>query len=148
MAINPNLILHFPFDDPDGDKAYDYSQTRADGVLSGGAFLTKNAKFGKALDLNGSGECTTATTIPLSSDFTVLMYVRPSASRIGWMLNFDGIDKYIEKWADAQANAWMSLAFVKSGNIFTTYKNGMEMQNVYLESTLIGFSLNDESVTN
>ncbi len=146
MAINPNLILHLPFDDPEGTKVYDYSQTRADGVLSNGAYLTKNAKFGKALDLNGGGECEVPTSIPLSSDFTLMMYVRPSTSRIGWIINFAGVDNYLERWRDVNPNTWISLVFVKSGNLFTTYMNNVEVQSVYLESTPIGFSLNDESL--
>ena len=81
--IDKNLILHLPFDDPDGHgKAYDYSQSRADAALSGGAFLTKEAKKGKALDLNG-GICETTRTIPLTSDFTLCFYVKPATDTFG-----------------------------------------------------------------
>ncbi len=147
MAINPNLILHLPFDDPDeAGKAYDYSQVRADAILSGGAFLTKDAKSGKALDLNVTGECETVTTIPFATDFTLMMQVKPVAGKIGWLLNMGGLENYVQRWVDAQADVWMSLAFVKSGTSFTAFRNGIEVQSLYLESTPIGFSVNDESV--
>ena len=44
-------------------QAYDYSKSRADGTLSGGAFFSKQAKVAKCLDLNGDGECVTSRTI-------------------------------------------------------------------------------------
>lgn len=76
--IDKNLILYLPFDDPDGSVAYDYSKSRADGTLSGGAFFSKQAKVAKCLDLNGDGECVTSRTIPFSSSFTlepiIIMY--------------------------------------------------------------------------
>lgn len=146
MAINPNLKLHFPFDDPDGTIVYDYSQTRADGTLSNGAYLSKDAKFGKALALNGDGECEVPTAIPFNSDFTLLMYIRPFLGRIGWLLNFNGLDNYIEKWEKVQFKQWLSLVFVKEGSKFTTYLNSNIVQEVYLESDPIGLSLNDESL--
>lgn len=146
MAIDTNLKLHFPFDDPDGTVVYDYSQTRADGTLSNGAYLSKDAKFGKALALNGDGECEVPTTIPFNSDFTLLMYIRPFLGRIGWLLNFAGLDNYIEKWEKVQFKQWLSLVFVKEGSKFTTYLNSNIVQEVYLESDPIGLSLNDESL--
>lgn len=32
--IDKNLVLYLPFDDPDGNKAYDYSYNRSDATLS------------------------------------------------------------------------------------------------------------------
>ena len=49
--IDKNLILYLPFDDPDGSVAYDYSKSRADGALSGGAFFSKQAKVAKSLGM-------------------------------------------------------------------------------------------------
>ena len=146
MAIDTNLRLHFPFDDPDGTKVYDYSQTRADGTLSGEAYLSKEAKFGKALAINGVGECITTTTIPLNSDFTLLMYVRPFLGKLGWLLNFSGINNYIEKWVDVHARQWTSLVFVKEGSRFIVYQNSNVIQDIFLETNPIGLSLNDESL--
>ena len=40
------LILYLPFDDPDGGgKAYDYSSSRADAVLSGDACFSRYKKM-------------------------------------------------------------------------------------------------------
>ena len=49
--VDKNLILYLPFDDPDGNKAYDYSASRADAALSDGATFTKNAKIKSVLNL-------------------------------------------------------------------------------------------------
>jgi hypothetical protein len=41
--MDKNMILHLPFDDPDGSIAYDFSQYRNDATLSdGGGFSQKN----------------------------------------------------------------------------------------------------------
>lgn len=46
------LILYLPFDDPDGGgKAYDYSSSRADAVLSGDACFSRDAMKGKSFSL-------------------------------------------------------------------------------------------------
>jgi len=147
MAIDTNLKLHFPFDDPDGTKVYDYSQSRIDGTLSDGAFLTKNAKFGKALDLNGMGECSVPYNMPLNSNFTLMMYIKPYVKRIGWLLNFSGVNNYLDKWIDVPTNQWISLVFVKEGSKFTVYANRTIVQEVFLDSNPTGFSINDESVS-
>ena len=38
------MILHLPFDDPDGSIAYDFSQYRNDATLSDGADFSKKSK--------------------------------------------------------------------------------------------------------
>lgn len=146
MAIDSNLILHFPFDDPDGNKVYDYSQTRKDGTLSEGATLTRDAKFGKALDINGNGECITDTEIPISGNFTLSLYVRPATKRIGWLLNFSGVDNYIEKWINVNPGQWIFLTFVRDGNLFTAHKDGIEVERSVISGNPDGFSINDDSL--
>ena len=42
------MILHLPFDDPDGSIAYDFSQYRNDATLSEGADFSKKSKVGKS----------------------------------------------------------------------------------------------------
>lgn len=39
------MILHLPFDDPDGSIAYDFSQYRNDATLSEGADFPRNPKW-------------------------------------------------------------------------------------------------------
>ena len=94
------LILYLPFDEPDGSGvAYDYSSSRADAVLSGDAGFSRNAMKGKSFQTN-EGSARTNKAIPFSSDFTLIMYVLPVTNRLGWMLNFSGIDNYQEHWID------------------------------------------------
>ena len=121
--VDKNLILYLPFDDPDGNTAYDYSASRADATLSDGATFTKTAKAGKALALNG-GECLTAQAIPFSGNFTVSFYVMTTQSRIGWVVNLPGIDNYREEWIDVVPNQWHFMAFVRDSDIFRVYIDG------------------------
>lgn len=148
MATDKNLILNMPFDDPDGyGKAFDYSANRADGVLSGGAFLSRNAKQGKALDLNGSGECQTTQIIPFSSDFTICMWIKPTTKEIGWMLNYTGVNNYHDKWVNVIPNEWIYLSFVKRNTLFVLSIDGVEIERIIVPGNIIGFSINDSNVS-
>lgn len=144
--IDKNLILHLPFDDPDGDIAYDYSLSRADAALSGGASFSRDAKQGKSLALNGSGECITNTSIPLGSNFTLSMYVKPVHARLGWLLNLPGVDQYLEQWMDVVPGEWVFLAFVKNGKSFAVYLNHSKVYTGMMSEHPIGFSVNDEAL--
>lgn len=147
MTTDKDLILYLPFDDPEGyGKAYDYSKSRIDGILSGGAFLTKDAKVGKALDLNGTGLCDVAKDIPLGSDFTLCFFYKPVVDQIGWLLNFSGINNYLDKWVSVIPGQWIFFAFVKSGSTFTAYMDGVEAHQVTLPGTILGFSFNDTNI--
>ncbi|MDR2286217.1 MAG: hypothetical protein LBE04_01885 [Prevotellaceae bacterium] len=143
--MEDNLILYLPFDEIDGTIAYDYSASRADGILSEGAQFTKNAVRGRALDLLG-GECLTSKLLPLASDFTLVFYVKSKFNSLGWLLNFSGIDNYLEKWIDVIPDTWQYFAFVKQGATFTAYSNNAEVQKVLLSANPVGFSLNDPSL--
>nr|DAF67690.1 MAG TPA: distal tail protein [Caudoviricetes sp.] len=144
--IDKDLVLYLPFDDPDGSKAYDFSQSRADATLSDGANFTKEAYQGKALAFNGIGEAITSKAIALGSDFTLTLYVKPSGNKIGWLLNLPGVDKFLEQWLSATPNEWSFLAFVKNGNNFTVY-HGMSVAFASsLSGTPTGFSLNDQNI--
>lgn len=144
--MDANLILHLPFDDPDGNIAYDFSEYRNDAKLSNGANFTKKAKIGKALALNTTGECETKRTIPLSGDFTLSFWVLPGTNRLGWLLNMPGIDNYKEQWVDVMTDNWIFLAFVKSGNQFVVYENTTQIFNDTLPNSPTGLSLNDNSL--
>lgn len=144
--IDKNLILYLPFDDPEGSKAYDYSHTRADAILSEGASFTKDAKIGKSLALNLTGECISPTAIPLNADFTLCMYLKPESNRIGWLLSLPGIDKYLEQWLDVVPNEWIFLAFAKSAKTFTVYQNYEKIYSGSMEEHPVGFSLNDSNL--
>lgn len=144
--IDKNLILYLPFDDPDGEKAYDYSQSRADAILSEGASFSRDAQQGKSLALNGTGECVTSKSIPLSSSFTLTMYVKPSHKKLGWILNLPGINQYLEQWLDVVPGEWIFLAFVKVGEAFTVYLNHNKVYTGVMAEQPVGFSLNDPNL--
>lgn len=139
--MDSNLILYLPLSDPDGTTAYDYSANRNDGTLSGGAKFSKKAHAVKAVELNG-GDVTTDTVIPFDSDFTLSLYVMPESNQLGWLLNFDGIDNYLEQWLDVVAGEWYLLVFIKSGSTWSVYLNGTRVYIATLESTPIGLSVN------
>lgn len=144
MEANKDLILYLPFDNPDEyGVAFDYSKSRADSILSGGAFLTKDAKIGKALNLNGTGECTTPIELDFLSEWTLSMYLKTENSKIGWLLNFDGIENYYDKWVDVEPNQWVFFVFVKTAESFVVYKNGITVDVYDIIETPIGFSIND-----
>lgn len=147
MIIDKNLILHLPFDDPDGNKVYDYSASRNDGTLSGGAFLTKDSKFGKALDFSGSGECLVQRGIPFSSDFTLCFFVKTTSNRLGWLVNFSGIDNYHEKWVDVSPGEWIFFAFIKFEKRLSVFIDSVEVDNILLSSNPVGLSLNDDFIS-
>ena len=144
--IDKNLILYLPFDDPDGDKAYDYSQSRSDATLSEGASFSRDAQQGKSLSLNGTGECITAKSLPLSSTVTLTMYVKPSHKKLGWLLNLPGVDQYLEQWLDVVPGEWIFLAFVKVGKAFTVYLNHNKVYTGVMAEQPVGFSLNDPNL--
>lgn len=145
--VDKNLLLYLPFDDPDGSKAYDYSAGRHDATLSDGAELTKIAKTGKALALNG-GECITAQAIPFSSDFTVCAYVKIATTRLGWLLNLPGVENYCEQWLDVAPEMWYFIAFVRSGSTFKVFLNSECVYVGTFSGTPTGLSLStDELLT-
>lgn len=145
--VDKNLLLYLPFDDPDGSKAYDYSTGRHDATLSDGAELTKIAKTGKALALNG-GECITAQAIPFSSDFTVCAYVKIATTRLGWLLNLPGVENYCEQWLDVAPEMWYFIAFVRSGSTFKVFLNSECVYVGTFSGTPTGLSLStDELLT-
>lgn len=145
--VDKNLILYLPFDDPDGNKAYDYSASRADATLSDGASFTKTAKTGKALALNG-GECLTEIAIPFDGNFTVSFYIMTTQSRIGWMVNLPGIENYLEKWIDVVPEQWYFIAFVRDGETLRVYMDSKCVYTASLTDTPQGLSLcTDELLT-
>lgn len=144
--INKNLILYLPFDDPDGGKAYDFSHRRNDVTLSNGATLVKDAIHGKALALNG-GEAQTVTGLPFGSDFTLCLYAKTEESKLSVLLNFSGVDHYLEKWIDVTPGEYTFLAFVKSGGAFKVFKNKDLVYTADFQGTPIGLSVNDGSLS-
>jgi hypothetical protein len=141
-----NLIAYFPFDDPDGGgKAYDYSKSRLDAVMTGDACFSRNAVEGKSF-MSNTGNAQTTRQIPLSSDFTLAMYLCPVSARLGWLLNFSGIDDYTEQWIDVVPEKWIFLVFQKERMTFRVYKDLELIYELNLTETPVGFSINDENL--
>lgn len=146
-TMDNTLILHLPFSDPDGStKAYDYSQSRADATLSGGAQLEKDSDAGKVLSLNGTGEAITTKAIPVSSSFTLSLNVRTDSDMIGWVLNSPGVNNFIEKWIQVTPNQREALVFVKSANVLTVYLNKNVVYLGTIPGTPNGFALCDPNI--
>lgn len=139
--IDNNLLLYLPFDDPDGRIAYDHSVGRKDAYLAGDINLSVNARVGKSLQL-GTGTCTTRATIPFDTDFTVCAYVMAEDGILVWLLNFSGIDNYIEQTLDVAPQEWHFIAFVRQGEAFYVYLNNERVFVGNIEGNPIGFSLN------
>lgn len=144
--MDKSLILHLPFHDPDGSKAYDYSQSRADAELSGDAKLIKDPDAGKALSIKGEGEAITPKAIPFNTDFTLSLCVKTPHRSIGWVLNSPGVEKFIEKWIAVNPNKREFLAFVKSGSLFTVYHNANIVYSGAISGTPTGFALCDDDL--
>ena len=140
------MILYLPFDDPDNSTvAYDYSKSRADAKLSGGAAFTRDAKFGKALALH-DGEALTAEEIPFDGDFTLSMYIKSDKETMGWLLNFDALDTYLEQWFGVSPNKWHNIIFVKKDNSFTVFLDLIQIYTTTLDKTPVGLSINDDTL--
>ncbi|MGV8135924.1 MAG: LamG-like jellyroll fold domain-containing protein [Mangrovibacterium sp.] len=143
-AIDNNLILYLPFDDPDGlGKVYDFSKSQDHGIVTD-AYLTKDGvNSGKAMVLKGEGDCNVSQAIPFASDFTLSFFVRPYFGSIGYLINFEGIDNYIEHWLDVEPREWIHLAFVKMDGTLYIYRDGLQIYSKVLSEAMIGLSLND-----
>lgn len=144
--IDNSLILHLPFSDPGGSKAYDFSKSRADATLSGNANLVRDADAGKVLSMQGDGEAITSKAIPFSSDFTLSLYVKTTGNTIGWVLNSPGVATAIEKWIEVVPNQRVAFAFVKCANTFTAYCNKSVVYEGVINGTPNGFALCDTNV--
>ncbi len=143
--MDTNLKLYLPFDDPDGTVAADFSTSRNDAALSEGAEFTKDAMIGKALSLNG-GEAQTAYELPLTSVFSITMFVRTEGTKIGWLLNFGGLNNYREQWLDVRPDIWTFFAIVRDETEIKVYLDRRVVYVVSLDEGVspIGLSINDE----
>lgn len=146
-----NNIFQMPFDESDGaTTAYDYSSNRADGVVYGARFVP--GKNGNAISFSGEDTCeVTKNVLPnLGSDFTILAWVQSgekiagSPSRLIWLINFGGLENFIEVSFDAKPGSWYSVALVKSGTIYNFYVNSTHVKSITHTGTPTGISLNQD----
>ncbi len=146
-----NIILQMPFDESDGALiAYDYSQNRADGTVIGAHFV--QGKNGNAISFAGNDTCEVAKSIftNLNSQFSIVAWVQGRESECGspqkmiWVLNFSGLNNFIEVEIDAKPGSWFSLAVTRRSGVFCFYVNSSLIKTVNHSGTLLGISLNQD----
>lgn len=146
-----NMILYLPFDEPAGSLiAYDYSKNRADGQIIGATF--KTGKNGNAIKFSGGATCEISPNVisDLSQDFSILLWVKSEETECGtpakliWVLNFSGINNYLEFPIEIKPKNWYSLAMVKRGIAYNFYLNSQFLGVLSSADTLLGVSLNQD----
>lgn len=146
-----NVILNLPFDENDGSlTAYDYSQNRADGQVVGAHFV--NGKNGNAIKFAGNDTCEVSKNViyNMAMQFSMLMWVqggqvdRGSPQKFIWMLNFSGLNNFVEVPIEAKPGAWFSLAVSRRGSIFSFYVNSSLVKEITNTGALQGISLNQD----
>ena len=146
-----NIILNLPFDESDGSTiAYDYSASRADGQVHGAQFMS--GKNGNAIKFNGDDTCEVAKSVlsNMNMEFSMTMWVKGneiecgSPSKLIWLLNFSGLNNYVEVPIEARPDIWFSLAITRRGSIFNFYVNSSLIKTENITGTLLGISLNQD----
>ena len=137
-----------PFDESNGSLvAFDYSQTRADGVVNGAAFVA--GKNGNAISFGGSDTCDVSKSVlpTMNVDFSIMMWVQGreiecgSPQKMIWLLNFSGLENFIEIPIEATPGSWYSFAITRRGASFNFYVNSSLVKTLTKSSTLLGVSL-------
>lgn len=143
-----NIIFQMPFDESNGSLvAFDYSQTRADGVVNGATFVT--GKNGNAISFGGSDTCDVSKSVlpTMNVDFSIMMWVQGreiecgSPQKMIWLLNFSGLENFIEIPIEAPPGSWYSFAITRRGASFNFYVNSSLVKTLTKSSTLLGVSL-------
>lgn len=145
-----NIILNLPFDESKGSLvAYDYSQNRADGQVLGAEFVA--GKNGNAISFNGGDTCEVEKSVlQLDQEFSILLWAKGGQVNTGspqkmiWVLNFAGLDNFIEVSIEAKPGMWLSLAVTRRGSVFEFYVNSSLIRSVTNTGNLQGVSLNQD----
>lgn len=146
-----NVILNLPFDESAGASvAYDYSKSRADGQVYGATFVA--GKNGNAIKFSGNDTCEVSDNIMsnMAMEFSMLLWVQSTEIESGtpkkliWLLNFTGMENYVEIPIEAKSGTWFSLALTRKGSVFKFYVNSSLIQTVNNAGTLRGVSLNQD----
>lgn len=150
--MNANsIIFQMPFDESDGSVvAYDYSQNRADGAVNGAHFVA--GKNGNAISFAGSDTCEVSKTVfpNMNIEFSMMLWVQNreiecgSPKKLIWLLNFSGLEKYVEIPIEATPGSWYSLAITRRTTAYNFYVNSSLVKTIYNSGTLLGISLNQD----
>lgn len=146
-----NIILQLPFDESDGSTiAYDYSSNRADGTVAGAHFVA--GKNGNAISFSGDDTCEVSKSIlaNMNVEFSIIAWVMNAKIETGsptqliWVLNFDGVENYVEVPIEAKPGSWFSVALTRRGSTFSFYVSSQLVKTVVNANTLLGVSLNQD----
>ena len=146
-----NVILNLPFDESNGSPiAYDYSQSRADGQVLGAEFVA--GKNGNAIFFNGGDTCEVSKSVlpSMNVEFSILLWAKGgevhsgSPQKMIWLLNFSGLENFVEVPIEAKPGLWFSLAITRRGSIFNFYVNSLLIKSITNTGTLQGVSLNQD----
>ena len=140
-----------PFDESDGSKvAYDYSRTRADGTVTDAHFV--EGKNGNAISFSGHGTCEVSKEVLQSMDmaFSLLAWVKGREVECGsprkmiWILNFEGVENFVEIPIEANPGSWYSLAVTRHAGQYKFYVNSSLIKEINRSAPLKGLSLNQD----
>ena len=151
--MNANdIILNLPFDEQNGsEKAFDYSQSRSDGEVHGASFVPGNN--GNAIQFLGGDEyCELEHDIinTLAGNLTIMAYVRVASVEAGtpkqmiWVVNFGGVNNFIEVPIGVNPGSWYNVAMTKQGTVYRFYVNAQLVNTVTHAGTPTGISLNQD----
>lgn len=144
------ITLNMPFDESNGSSvAYDYSSSRADGVVDGASFVP--GKNGNAISFPGTGSCDVEkNVIDINGEWTILTWAKGlnidcgAPKQMIWVLNFGGIDNTIEVPIEVNPELWVSLAVCKKGSLYNFYVNTSLIKSIVATGSLQGVSLNQD----
>lgn len=144
------ITLHLPFDESNGSNvAYDYSSSRADGVVDGASFIA--GKNGNAIAFQGKGTCEVSANVfgDINGDWTILTWAKGLNLECGapkqmiWVLNFGDFNA-LEVPIEVNPELWISLAVSKKGSLYNFYVNTSLIKSVVRQGNLQGVSLNQD----
>lgn len=150
MAIQEtNLVLNMPLDEAAGTaKAYDYSHSRADGVLAGGANFVAGRQ-GNCVEFDGTGTVSVqASVLNLSKPFSICAYVWAEEDKniLTVVLNYAGLNQYYEFQVGVAAEMWYYLVLTYKSGTLCIYLDGTLVQRAVVDSSWgapVGVSINN-----
>lgn len=146
-----NIILNLPFDESDGSNvAYDYSPNRADVQVHSASFVS--GRNGNAIKFTGDdfGEVTKQVLSNLNGAFTLTLYAQALELEAGtpksfiWVLNFEGLNNYVEVQIEAKPKTWFYIALIRQGTLYNFFVNGQLIKTIAKGDALLGVSLNQD----
>lgn len=159
--LKKKLLVNLPFDDENETRAANYAPTRFndgensnDGVLSEGCSFVSDAVSGKALKMEGDGDCVVSDSgLNLSSDWTISIDVKSSTKVLSILYNYDGVDQYQRVDIEVEQDEFVHLAIqryaTKQGDSrLRIVTMGVIVSDVeMLSGSLVGVSISDTNAS-